>query len=122
MKNPVCENTHQGVICLRDHLQPLMLRASRGSKMRNRTHKLTLQRAVELRARGVNEDPRDLADEYGLSLAYAYTVIRGESHRSRIAITLDDATFLRLHSAALDRGVNAEDLCGRLLLDAVRRL
>jgi len=90
--------------------------------MRNRTHKLTLQRAVELRARSVKEDPRDLASEYGLSLAYAYAVIRGESHRPRIAVTLDDATFLRLHSAAFDRGVNVEDLCGQLLHDATAGL
>lgn len=90
--------------------------------MRNRTHKLSLQRAVELRARGVNEDPRDLADEYGLSLAYAYAVIRGESHRPRIAVMLDDATFLRLNATASDRGVNVEDLCGRLLVDAAAGL
>lgn len=90
--------------------------------MRNRTHKLTLQRAVELRARSVKEDPGDLAREYGLSLAYAYAVIRAESHRPRIVVMLDDRTFLRLHSAAVDRGLNVEDLCVRLLLGAAAGL
>lgn len=90
--------------------------------MRNRTHKLTLPRAVELRTRSVNEDPRELAVEYGLSLAYAYAVIRGESHRARVVVTFDDSTFLRLHAAAQERTTDVEDLCGRLLVEAAAGL
>lgn len=85
---------------------------------RNRNQKLTLARGVELRRRGHTEDPRELAKEFDVSPAYAYAVIRGESHHARVVVDLDDTTLLRLDSMARQRRLPIEGLCAEMLSDA----
>jgi hypothetical protein len=85
---------------------------------RNRNQKLTLVRGVELRRRGHAEDPRELAREFDVSLAYAYKVIRGECHHPRVLVELDDVTLLRLDALARQRRVPVEALCAEMLSDA----
>lgn len=82
--------------------------------------KLDLDDALNIRARfadGVRV--RDLAAEYGVSLASVYAVLREESHRCVVRAELPPPVFLLLTQAARRTGCTREQLAVDLVARAL---
>ena len=84
-------------------------------KARNRNQKLTLLDAVHLRRRSTTEHADVLAREFGVSTAFAYAIIRGESHRAHVDVPVTDDIFLALHRVADERRTSVEELATKAL-------
>lgn len=71
--------------------------------------KLNLATAEQIRARHAQgEEPRALAEEFGIALSSLYDVLRGRTYPPRLTVLVDDVTLRRIDAAARDAGQTRE--------------